>query len=156
MFEVDIPGYGSLKIQHLVLDYNGTLAVDGALLDGVAAQLNTLSALMRIHVITADTFGKAREALAEISCELTILSDIAQDEQKQEFVWKLGANRVAAIGNGRNDRLMLDAAILGIGVLHTECAAAQTLRDADMVAPNIQAALSLFTNPLRLVATLRS
>jgi soluble P-type ATPase len=36
---VVIPDYGSLQLQHLVLDYNGTLALDGRLLPKVAGGL---------------------------------------------------------------------------------------------------------------------
>ena len=32
MIAETIPGYGAVRIEHLVLDYNGTLAVDGRLL----------------------------------------------------------------------------------------------------------------------------
>ena len=51
---------------------------------------------------------------------------------------------------------MLQAAALGIAVIGPECAAAEALAAADIVAPNILAALDLLLNPLRLVATLRS
>ncbi len=29
MFELDVPGFASLDIRYLVLDYNGTLGLDG-------------------------------------------------------------------------------------------------------------------------------
>ena len=35
MIEVMVPEHESLSIEHLVLDYNGTLACDGRLLPGV-------------------------------------------------------------------------------------------------------------------------
>ncbi len=35
MLEIDIPGKSTLKLSHLVLDYNGTVACDGHLLPGV-------------------------------------------------------------------------------------------------------------------------
>ena len=35
MIEVDIPGYRTLQLAYLVLDHNGTLAVDGILKPGV-------------------------------------------------------------------------------------------------------------------------
>ena len=34
-----IPGFGALRLEHLVLDYNGTLALDGRLLRGVGPRL---------------------------------------------------------------------------------------------------------------------
>jgi soluble P-type ATPase len=60
------------------------------------------------------------------------------------------------VGNGRNDRLMLKAAALGIAVLQKEGAAASALAAADLVLPNITDALDALEHPLRLIASLRS
>jgi soluble P-type ATPase len=50
---------------------------------------------------------------------------------------------------------MLQAAALGICVLSAEGAAVETLLRADLVVPDIFAALELLERPLRIVATLR-
>jgi hypothetical protein len=42
MIEISIPGFGNLTIEHLVLDYNGTIAFDGELIDGVKDLLQIL------------------------------------------------------------------------------------------------------------------
>ncbi len=34
MLRIDIPGYKIIKAEHLVLDFNGTMAIDGRLIDG--------------------------------------------------------------------------------------------------------------------------
>ena len=156
MIEISIPGRGKLRCSYLVLDYNGTLAVDGRLIDGVGEALRHLSSTLEIHVLTADTFGKARSGLAGISCKLSILPTDHQDIGKREYVKNLGAESSVCIGNGRNDRLMLKEAALGIAVIQGEGAAAETLLDADVVCSGIVSALELLSNPLRLVATLRS
>lgn len=156
MLSIDIPGYGPLNLEHLVLDYNGTLAVDGELLPGVAAALNALAANVTVHVVTADTFGKAAAGLKGIDCQLTVLEAGRQDRAKADFVQGLGAARTVCIGNGRNDALMLEAAGLGIAVILGEGAAALSLAAADIVCTDIVAALTLLTRPLRLTATLRS
>jgi len=156
MIEVDIPGYRRLQLEHLVLDYNGTLAVDGQLLPGVKEALTALSADLDIHVLTADTFGRVREGMAGIECRLSILPKENQDAGKLEYVQKLGAARAVCIGNGRNDRLMIKEAALGIAVILGEGAAGTTLDAADVVATDIVSALELLKNPLRLTATLRS
>jgi soluble P-type ATPase len=67
----------------------------------------------------------------------------------------VGPDGVAAIGNSRNDRLILKRAAFGIAVVQEERAAAETLLAADAVSPDILAAFDL-RNPLRLTATLRS
>jgi soluble P-type ATPase len=151
-----IPGFGNLRLEHLVLDYNGTLAQDGRLLPGVGPRLRRLARSLRVHVVTADTFGTARRALAGLPCDLAVLAAGRQDEAKERFVRRLGAARTACIGNGRNDRRMLRVARLGIAVLMREAAAAETLRAADVVAPAIADALDLLLKPDRLKATLRS
>ncbi|TAK86248.1 MAG: ATPase P [Betaproteobacteria bacterium] len=155
MLSVDIPGYGALRLAHLVLDFNGTLAVDGRLLPGARERLRRLAGELRVHVITADTFGKARAELKGLRCELVILGTRAQDRAKAAYVRRLGAAGTACIGNGRNDRLMLRVAALGIAVIQGEGAAPETVRAADVVVNDLLDGLGLLLNPLRLVATLR-
>ncbi len=157
MLNISIPGHQPLRLEHLVLDYNGTLAIDGQLIEGVLARLTALAGSLQIHVITADTFGSVQAALSGAPCEVVILpAGIAQDEAKRQYATQLGAATVAAIGNGRNDRLMLQAAALGIAVIQAEGAAVAALAAADIAAPDIVSALDLLTNPFRLAATLRS
>lgn len=155
MLEIAIPGADTLRLEHLVADFNGTLAVDGELLPGVAEGLCQLAERLTLHVVTADTFGKAREALAGIPCELAILPPGRQDDAKRRYVENLGAPRCVCLGNGRNDRLMLAAAGLSIAVVQGEGAAVEALLTAVVAAPDIRVAMGLLLNPARLVATLR-
>lgn len=156
MISIDIPGYRKLDLAYLVMDYNGTLAVDGKLLPGVADTLNSLASHISIHVITADTFGIVKEQLEELPVDITITPTVDQAEAKLQFITELGTDNVVAVGNGRNDRKMLNAAALGIAVIQGEGSAAETLAAADVVCLDILDALDLLRNPKRLVATLRS
>ena len=156
MIDVTIPGYGELKLKYLVLDYNGTLAVDGELLPGVKNALTDMATKLDIRVVTADTFGKVRSAMAGIPCKVTVLPIENQDTGKLEYVKGLGAEHTVCMGNGRNDKLMLREAALGVAVILGEGASAETLMSADVVSADIVSALELLTNPLRLTATLRS
>ncbi|MBT8342642.1 MAG: ATPase P [Desulfatitalea sp.] len=155
MLQYTIPGYGELNLTHLVMDYNGTLAVDGALIPGVKDRLFALSDKVALHVITADTFGLAQTSLAEIPVQLDILAPENQDTAKLHYVRRLGAEHTVAMGNGRNDRFMLNAAALGIALVLSEGAAAATLAAADIVCTGVKDALDLLLNPKRLTATLR-
>lgn len=155
MIEIRIPEFGSLALRHLVLDYNGTLACDGQLLPGVRERLQLLSDNLQVHVVTADTFGQAKEALSGVACTLSILSPGKQTEAKLAYIRQLGLTSSVCIGNGCNDRLMLKEAVLGIAVIQEEGGASTTLFAADVVTKSIQSALDLLINPLRLVATLR-
>lgn len=154
--KLDIPGYGELSLDHAVMDYNGTLAVDGRLAHGVKDALNRLSDNLALHVITADTFGRAAEGLKNIDCKLHVLTGADHTAAKRDFVEALGARQTVSIGNGRNDRMMLRASGLGIVVMLDEGAAMEALMAADIVCPSILSALGLLENPLRLKATLRS
>ena len=156
MIELNIPGFGAFALEHLVLDYNGTLALDGKLLPGVAEVLGALEPELAIHIVTADTFGLAAKQLARLPVELTILSGANQQEAKLEFIRNLGPQQVVAIGNGRNDAKMLAEAAIGIAVVQREGAAASALASADIVANSFWEALDLLRHPRRLVATLRS
>jgi len=161
MIELSVPGRGAIRLEHLVCDVNGTLAVDGRLIDGVSRMFGILRDRLSIHLLTADTHG--RQALIDQQLNLTAsrIKPAPDNEtgweamQKQQFVQELGADRVVAIGQGANDALMLRAATIGICVLSPEGTAVETLTSADLVVPNILAALEMLEKPLRLVATLR-
>ena len=156
MIQIDIPGFKKLRLNHLVLDYNGTIACDGELLPGVKAGLISLSDKITVHVLTADTFGRAYSFLKGIPCEYSVIARESQDLAKLEYVRGLDAGQTVCIGNGRNDYLMLKEAALGIAVILEEGAAVQTIMSADVVCTSIVSALDLLDNPLRLTATLRS
>ena len=156
MLELNIPNYAALQIDNLVCDFNGTLAVDGALLPGVREALNGTAQKVAVHVVTADTFGQARQQLEGIDCTLTVLPEGNQAVAKQKLIQELGAERTIAVGNGRNDRLMLAEAAVGIAVLLEEGAACQTILEADVLVTSIDSAFAFFEKPRRLVATLRA
>ncbi len=156
MLEVEIPGRGGVRLADLVLDVNGTIALDGALLPGVADRLRALGDSLAVHLLTADTHGRQDELDQALGLRATRLTTGRnQAEQKAEHVRRLGAAQVVAVGNGANDALMLREAALGIAVVGGEGAAVAAVREADVVVTDILAALDLLLNPRRLVATLR-
>jgi len=156
MIPLSIPGFGHFELRHIVSDYNGTLAQDGILIEGVAQALRALCEKIEIHVVTADTFGLAHAQLAGLPVTLTITPAENQAQAKLAYIEKLGASHVVAIGNGRNDQKMLKSAALGIAVIQKEGASAQTIVSADVVSRGILEALDLLDHPDRLKATLRS
>jgi len=155
MLTLTLPGRGELKIQHLVTDVNGTLALDGILPDGLAKRIGALRDRVQIHLLTADTHGK--QAVIDQQLNLTAVRIRGGDEaeQKAEYVRRLGADSVAAIGQGANDAAMLKEAALGLCVMSREGVAVETLLAADLLLPDIFAALDLFDHPLRIAASLR-
>jgi soluble P-type ATPase len=156
MIDVAIPGFGRLELTDLVCDYNGTLAQDGVLPPDVRERLVRLSAQLRLHVVTADTFGTARAEIGDLDCHVVVLPAEDQAEAKRRHVEALGAQHVVAVGNGRNDRRMLAAAALGIGVCGGEGIASEALQACTIVVRDVRDALDLLGSPARLTATLRS
>ncbi len=150
--DIAIPGAPRLQLQHLLLDFNGTLACDGRLIDGLATRLGELAAVLEVQVLTGDTYGTVAQALAGLGVRHRVVQTGAD---KAACVQALRTAGVAAVGNGRNDVDMLRLATLGVAVLGPECSHAQTLAAAHLVAPDIGAALDLFLHPARLVAALR-
>jgi P-type E1-E2 ATPase len=155
MLAIDIPGFGRIRAEHLVSDFTGTLSLDGKLLPGVEERLQKLSDILKIHIVTSDTFGMARMELKEVTCTLNILSGTDHDLQKENYVKKLDPEKVIAIGNGRNDSHMLKTARIGIAVSEGEGCAVRALKDADIHVRSIGEGLDLLLHPGRLKATLR-
>lgn len=156
MISLNIPGFGKLEIENLVLDYNGTLALDGNLLPGVGRILKELSDDVQIHVLTADTLGQCEMELSGLPVTIHIINGSPEDKAKLDYVQMLGTDRCACIGNGRNDMLMLKESSLGIIISGAECMSMKAARSADLVATDIIGALGLFTHPVRMLTTLRN
>jgi P-type E1-E2 ATPase len=155
MIEINIPGRGTLQLEHLVSDVNGTLAVDGVLMDGLAQRIASVRDRITVHLLTADTHGKQAAIDQQLNLTATRLTGGNEQEQKRAYVKKLGSEKVIAVGQGANDARMLKEAALGICVMSQEGAAVETLLSADIVVPNIFVAFDLLDKPLRIAATLR-
>ncbi|MBN2339614.1 MAG: HAD family hydrolase [Acidobacteria bacterium] len=155
MIAIDIPGLGPLRLRHLVLDVNGTLALDGGLIGGVGERLRRLADELEIHLVTADTFGTTDSIARSLGLRSTLIPPGGQAEAKLAYVERLGADAVAAIGNGANDARMLERAALGIAVLGPEGAATAALLAAPVAVGGIHCGLDLLLHPRRLAATLR-
>jgi len=155
MIAIDIPGFGEVKVEHLVSDFSGTLSVDGILLPGVKKQLNRIAKILNIHIITADTFGMVHNELIEVNCIINILSGSDHDLQKEEYIKKIGPDKVVALGNGKNDRKMLKLARIGIAVTEGEGCSVDALMAANLHVKTAIEGLDLLLNPKRLKATLR-
>lgn len=155
MLEIAIPGFGDVKLHHLVSDFTGTLSFDGKLMAGVEERLNELAKSLDIHVLTSDSFGTARAELKNIKCETHVLEGEYHDLQKEEYVEKLSAISTVAFGNGNNDRKMLRVSRIGITVTEKEGSAVDILMAGDVHVTSIMSGLDLLLYPKRLKATLR-
>ena len=155
MIDLDIPGRGAIRLEHLVLDVNGTIAKDGRLIDKAVKPLNTLKDRLTIHLLTADTYGKQDSIDVLLGLKAVRLKRGNEAEQKADYIRGLGAEKVVAAGNGANDAGMLKAAVIGIAVLGEEGLAVEALQAADILVPGVVEVFNLLEFPTRLIATLR-
>jgi soluble P-type ATPase len=95
MLEIDIPGFGLMKLEHLLCDYTGTLSIDGKIIPGVRERLNILARILSVHVVTADTFGTAQAELAGINCAVLVVSGKDIDSQKEIYEKILAGKRLS-------------------------------------------------------------
>lgn len=155
MIKVAIPGKGELALKYVVFDVNGTLAVDGHLLPNVPGLLTQLKDHLEIHLLTADTHGKQVEIDRILNLKAVRIEPGDEARQKADYVENLGSNKTVAVGQGANDSMMIKSAVIGICTLSAEGSALETLLASDLVVPDIQSALEILLNPLRLKASLR-
>lgn len=153
MLSLNIPGRGSFSIQHLVLDFNGTIAFNGELIPDVAERIKLLSREVEIHVITADTNGSVAGECNGLPVNVHVLQSDDHTAEKGEFVRSLDG--MICMGNGANDEAMFEAADIAIAITGREGCATSTLLKSDLIIEDINDALDLLLNPKRLIATLR-
>jgi soluble P-type ATPase len=151
VIHIEVPGAVPLDLTHAAIDFNGTLALDGQLLAGVAERLQALAALLTCHILTADTFGTAAEAVKGLGCSVV---RVGTGAEKADWVRRT-RGQVVAIGNGHNDRAMFEAAALSIGVIGPEGACGPAVLAADVVVTHVTDAFDLLLHPRRLTAVLR-
>jgi len=155
MIQIEIPGRETMEIRHVVLDYNGTIAVDGVLLEDVRERMARLKELAPVYVLTADTYGTVRAQCEDLGIEVMTFPRSGAAVCKEEIVRKLGGG-VACFGNGYNDIQMFDAAELAVAVLGGEGMCAALLTHADVLVRSIADGLDLLLKPDRLRADLRT
>jgi P-type E1-E2 ATPase len=155
LIAITIPGRGSYNFKYLVLDLNGTIAVDGEIIGGVGERLQQLSSLLSISIVTADTHGSARQLEKSLDIKIHRVEAGKEAAQKLALVQQLGKENAICIGNGSNDASMLRESALGICVAGGEGASGEAVLNSDLIVSNINDAFDLLLKPNRLVATLR-
>ena len=155
MLNIQIPGRDALTLNHLILDYNGTIAEDGEIIGSILPRLEALSDYLSIYVITADTHGSAAKKCEGLPLQVLTFPTTEVGQIKADETKKLNGG-VVTIGNGYNDIPMSDAADLSICVIGREGCCGALLVHADVVVTSIDDALDLLLKPHRLRATLRT
>jgi len=149
----DIPGQGKLEIHTIILDLNGTLSVGGVVPDGVKERLKTLKDRgFKILFFTGNTRNDADQLAKDLGIEWKLAKNA---DDKRDLALELEPHTCASIGNGLIDLELMKVVKLRIVTLQDEGIHVQTLLNSDIVIPTITAALDLFIDDQRLIATLR-
>lgn len=155
MLRIKIPGREELILNHLILDYNGTIAEDGEIIEGIRPRLAELAKELSIYVITADTHGTAAGKCEGLPLQVLTFPTTEVGKIKADEAEKMSGG-VITIGNGFNDIQMSDAADLSICVIGKEGCCGALLAHCDVVVTSIEDALDLLLKSGRLRATLRT
>jgi len=153
---IKIPGRDTLDIRHIIFDYNGTIAIDGKVINGVTEKIQQLAGLVEFHVITADTYGTVEKELEGIQCNIINLSSSENFKSKTEYLNFLGAENCLSVGNGFNDSDLLKESKIGIALIQDEGVCVETLMAADIACKSIMDVFAYLETPNRLKATLRA
>lgn len=154
MIKIAIPGKRTYEFEHLLLDVNGTIALDGEVIEGVAERLQALSNLLDISAVTANTQGNAQQLGDTMHIKIHTIDAGDEDTQKLALLQQLGKDTIC-IGNGCNDVSMLKQCALGICVVGCEGTSIEAIVNSDLVVFSITDALDLLLKPNRLIGTLR-
>lgn len=156
MLKYKIPGRKDIEIKNIVFDYNGTIAVDGNIIEGVEESLLKLSKYVKLYILTADTYGTVKDECKNIDAKILTFPRENAGKSKREIVKKLSGEKTICIGNGFNDIPMFKEAIISIAVIEGEGASGELLSQADIVARSIIDAIKIILNESKMKATLRN
>jgi len=157
MILLNIPGYKRIEVRNVVFDFNGTIAEDGILIDGIKEKIKELSDKnVNIYILTADTYGSVREQCIGLPVKIETFDKENASGEKKKVIEKLGYDITVTIGNGRNDLEMFESSIISIAVIGKEGCFAKTLFGADIVVNNIMDAIEALLKNNRIKATMRT
>ena len=135
MIRIDVPGREIIEIEHVVLDYNGTIALDGQLIEGAAWRIRELCKSAHVYVLTADTYGTVRAQCDGLGVEIKTFPRANAAECKEE---------------------MFDIADLSIAIMDGEGVCAGLIAHSDVLVRSAEEGLDLLLKTDRLRATLRT
>jgi len=153
MLNYSIPGNEEpLILETLILDLNGTLTIDGKVIEGVRERLDALRDQLRLVLFTGDTQGNAARIAGELGLEVRVTPNA---EAKAAEAKLLHPEHCATIGNGRIDAELFNTVRLRIAVIQAEGAHREALLSSDVIFTSINDALDFLLHPKRVVASLR-
>jgi soluble P-type ATPase len=154
MITIQRPDQEPLEIESILLDFEGTLAMDRRVHPKAKDKINLLSKRIKIYILTKGNQETVSAILKKVKAEVIYLGEEEASQKKLELLKRLGASRTIAVGNGFDDALMIEEAGLGICVVGREGTSAEVIQKADVVFIDILDALDFLLKPLRHQATL--
>lgn len=154
MILIERPGQEALQIDHLLIDFEGTLAMDRRVHPKAKDKINLLSKRLKIYIFAKEEKERVEEVLRRVRAEIVFLNQGDSSKQKLEFLNSLGGFRTAVIGNGVDDLPMLKEAALGMVILGKEGTSGALIQVANLIFTNVIDALDFLLKPLRQRATL--
>jgi soluble P-type ATPase len=154
MIPIHRPGQEPLEIEFILLDFEGTLALDRRVHPKAKDKINLLSKRTKIYILTKEEKECVEEFLKKVKAEVIYLTEGEVSQRKLDLLRQLGATRTVAIGNGLDDAPMIEEAGLGICIIGKEGTSVEAMKKADVVVMDILNALDFLLKPLRQTATL--
>ncbi|NLL80849.1 MAG: HAD family hydrolase [Tissierellia bacterium] len=151
-----IPGREDIEIENVVFDYNGTIAVNGKLVDGVSQLINKLSKYANIYILTADTYGTVEKECISLEAKVLTFPKENAGESKRDIVRSLSGDKTLCVGNGFNDIPMFEESVLSIAIIEGEGASGKLLSKADIIVRDIIDGINIILNDNMVKATLRN
>jgi len=157
MILISIPGYKNIEVKNVVFDFNGTIAEDGTLIQGIEKKIKELSDRnVNVIILTADTLGTVREQCKGLPVIIGTFDNANVSQRKKEFIKKLGFDVTVTIGNGRNNVEMFKSSIMSIAVIGKEGCFSKALFEADIIVREAIDAIDFLLKDNRIKATLRT
>ncbi len=171
MIPIERPGLKPLEIEFVLIDFEGTLAVDRRVHPKAKDKINLLSKRTKIYVLVnppppplnkggeGGILAKGEkelidERLTKVKAEIIYLAEGDSSQGKLDLLYQLGPARCVAIGNGVDDAAMIQEAGIGICVIGKEGSSGDATKNAALVFTDILDALDFLLKPLRQRATL--
>ena len=168
MISIERPGQSNLEIESILLDFDGTLAIDRRVHPKTKDKINLLAKRTNIYIfVTLPTppFNKGgkggifkedliEERLRKVKAEIIYLAEGDSSRRKLDLLRQLGPSRCVAIGNGADDAAIIEEAGIGICVIGKEGVSGGAIKNADLVFADILDALDFLLKPFRQKATL--
>ncbi len=154
MISIQRSGMESLEIQSVLIDLEGTLAIDRRVHPKSKDKVNLLSKRATIYILARGNTENAEKILKKMKVEILFVTEKDSSQQKLNLLQRLGPHQTAVIGNGLDDVRVMEQAGLGMCVIGKEGSCAEAMAKADLVFTDVLDALDFLLKPLRQRATL--